>query len=90
MNDKIETTGFNSPGTYVLTHNRFNDYLVLIFCDLKKSQIYKMPYRDSPHHEIEIPMSFDYLHLFGPDGKEDNGSFPFEIEHKNTFTWEIK
>ena len=25
-----------------------------------------MPYRDSPHREIEIVMSFDYLHLFRP------------------------
>ena len=27
-------------------------------------------------------MSFDYLHLFGPDGKADDGNFLFEIEHK--------
>ena len=27
-------------------------------------------------------MSFDYLHLFGPAEKLDNGIFLFEIEHK--------
>ena len=41
-----------------------------------------MPYRNSPHQEIEILMSFDYLHLFGPDGKADDGKLLFETEHK--------
>ena len=27
----------NNPETYVLTHNRFNTYIVLIFLDLKKN-----------------------------------------------------
>ena len=27
-------------------------------------------------------MNFDYLHLFGPDGKADDGNFLIEIEHK--------
>ena len=62
MNDKIKIPGLSNPETYVLTHNRFNTYIVLLFTDLNKSQIYKMPYRDSPHHENEILMSFDYLH----------------------------
>ena len=44
--------GLNNPETYVLTYNRFNKYMVLLFTDLNKAQIYKMPYRDSPHHEI--------------------------------------
>ena len=35
MNNK--TVGLNNPETYVLTHNRFNTYIVLIFSDLKKS-----------------------------------------------------
>ena len=74
--------GLNNPETYVLTHNRFDTYMVLIFSDLKKVQIYKTPYRNSPHHEIEKPMSFDYLHVFGPEGKVDDGNFLFEIEHK--------
>ena len=37
--------------------------MVLILTDLKKAQIYKIPYRNSPHHEIEILMRFEYLHL---------------------------
>ena len=27
----IKTMGLNNPETYVLTHNRFNTYLVLFF-----------------------------------------------------------
>ena len=57
----------NNPETYVLTHNRFNTYIVLIFTDLKKAQFYKMPYRNSPHQEIEKVTSFDYLRLFRPN-----------------------
>ena len=81
MND-IKTPGLNNPETYVLTHNRFNTYMVLIFTDLKKVQIYKMPYRNSPHQKIEIDMSFDYLHVFGPDENNKDGNFLFEIENK--------
>ena len=29
----------NNPETYLLSHNRVNDYLVLIFVDKKKAQI---------------------------------------------------
>ena len=83
MKDNLEKTpGLNNPETYVLTHNRFNTYLVLIFTDLKKAQIYKIPYRNSPHQEIEIVMSFDYLHVFGPDENNKDGNFLFEIENK--------
>ena len=90
MNDDFKTPGLNNPETYVLTHNRFNTYKVLIFTDLKKAQIYKMPYRDSPHYEIEILMGFDYLHLFRPNEhaedyhlrKPNNANFLFEIEDK--------
>ena len=65
MNDDLEKTpGLNNPESYMLTHNRFNKYIVLVFTDLKKAQIYKIPYRNSPHQEIEILISFDYLHLF--------------------------
>ena len=80
MNDL--KTGLNNPETYVLTHNSFNTYIVLISTDLKKAQIYKMPYRDSPHHEIEIVMSFDHLHVCGPDEKNKDGIFLFEIGDK--------
>ena len=84
MND-LKTPGLNNPETYVLTHNRFSTYIVLIFTDLKKAQIYKMPYRDSPHQEIEILMSFDYLHVFGPDENNKDVNFLFKIEDKNMF-----
>ena len=100
MVDKIEETfhniitpGLDNPETYVLTHNRFNTYLVLKFSDLNKAQIYKMPYRDSPHHEIEIVMSFNYLYLLKPnEHKEDDHirkpnseKFLFEIGDKMYF-----
>ena len=68
MNDELEKTildlktpGLNNLETYVLTHNRFINYKVLIFSD-KKAQIYKTPFRKSPHQEFEILMGFDYLH----------------------------
>ena len=54
MNDKIKTPGLSNPESYVLKHARFIFYMVLLFTDLNKAQIYKIPYRDSPHHEIEI------------------------------------
>ena len=49
MVNKIEETipdktpGLNNPEACVLTHNIFNTYLVLIFSDLDKAQIYKIP-----------------------------------------------
>ena len=52
----------------MLTLNRFNTYMILIFTDLKKAQIYKMPYRKSPHQEIEMVTKFDYQQLFRPFG----------------------
>ena len=66
MND-FKTPGLKNPETHVLTHNRINNYMVSVFTDLIKAQIYKTPYRNSPHQEIEILMSFDYLHLFRPN-----------------------
>ena len=77
-----ETPGLNNPETYVLTHNRFNTYMVLIFTDLKTAQIYRIPYGDSPHHEIEILMRFDYLHVFGSDKNNKDENFLFEIGDK--------
>ena len=41
-----------------------------------------MPYRDSPHQEIETLLSFDYLHVFGPDENNKDGNFLFETEDK--------
>ena len=86
----IKTPGLNNPETHIITQNRFNTYMVLIFSDLNKAQIYKMPYRDSPHDEKEIVMSFNYLYLFKPNGhKEDyhirktnDEKFLIEIEDK--------
>ena len=44
MNDNLEKTiGLNNPETYVLTHNRFNTYIVLIFSNLKKHRFIKCP-----------------------------------------------
>ena len=88
--DDIKTSVLNNPETYVLTHNRFNTYLVLISSDLNKMQIYKMLYRDSSHGENEIIMSFNCLYLFKPNGhKEDyhnrkssDEKFLLEIEDK--------
>ena len=104
MNDELEKTildiktpGINNPETYVLTHNMFITYKVLILSDLNKAQKYKIPYRNSPHQEIEIVISFDYLNVFEPNEhtedyhikKTDDEIFLFEIE-KKTFISEIK
>ena len=97
MNDKLEETdhniktqGLSNPESYVLTYSRFNTYMVLLFSDLNKAQIFKLPYWDSPHHEIDILMSFDYLNVFRPNEhtedyhirKPNNENFLFEIEDK--------
>ena len=90
MNDKIKIPGLSNPESYVLTHSRFNTYMVLLFTDLNKAKISKMLYRDSPHHEIEMLMSFDYLNVFRPNEhtedyhirKPNNESFLFKIEGK--------
>ena len=92
MNANLEnkTPGLNNPETHVLTRKSFNIYMVLIFTDLKKAQIYKMPYRNSHHQEIEIVTKFDYQHLFRPFGldertharRETNENFLFKIEDK--------
>ena len=89
----IKTPGLNDPETYVLTYNNFNTYLVLIFIELNKTQIYKTPYRDSPHQEIEIVMNFKYLNVFEPiEHKEDyvirkanEENFFSKVEMKNNF-----
>ena len=97
MNDNLKTPGLNNPENHVLTHNRFNTYRVLIFTDLKEAQIYKLPYTDSPHHEIEMVIKFNYQHLFKPfDFYEKtharivtDENFLFKIEEKkNIFVGE--
>ena len=96
MIDKKEETilgkkpGLNKLETYVLTHNIFITYLVLVFGDLNKAQFYKMPYWDSPHHELEVVMSFKYLKLFETNEqtedyhirKPNDEKFLFEIANK--------
>ena len=66
-----KTPELNKPKTYVSTHNRFNTYMVLISRDLNKAEIQKMLHRDSPHHKIEILMSFNFLNLFKPNEKTE-------------------
>ena len=85
-----ETPGVNNSKTYVLTHKRFITYLFLIFSNVNKAQIYKVPYRNNPHKEIEILMNFTYLNLFrsneGIEGyhlrKPHDANFLFQIEDK--------
>ena len=75
----------------MLTHNRINSNLVLLFSNLNKSQISKMPYRHSSHDENELVMSSSYLNLLKPNeytedyrNRKPNGeSFLFKIEEKN-------
>ena len=82
--------GLKNPETYVLMKNRFNNYMVVIFTDLKKAQIKKIPYRYSPYQEIKILMSFDCLHLFRSNEhcedylirKPNDGNFSFTNEDK--------
>ena len=80
-----KTPGLNNTKNYLLTHNRFNSYMVLIFNHLNKAQFYKLPYRDSPHDKIEILMSFILLNLLKPNEHTEDyhitkPNFLFEIE----------
>ena len=63
----MKTPGLGNPESYVLKYARFNTYIVLLFSDLNKAHVYKMPSIFNRHHEIKILMSFDYLHLFRPN-----------------------
>ena len=80
--NELKTPGLNNPETYVLTHNRFNTYMILIFTDLKKAQIFKMPYTKRPRQENEKVMSFDYLRVFGLDENNKDGNFLLENENR--------
>ena len=104
MINKVERTvhdnkapGLNNPKNYALTHNRFDTYMVLFFSNLNETQIYKMPYRDSLHHEIEKIMSSNYLNncLNQMNTKEiiilENQTMRFfysKVKIKNMFMWE--
>ena len=78
MNDNIKTPGLINPESYVLTHNRFNNNMVLVFSDLNKAQIYKMPYRIAPYQDIRMVVSFDHLNVFTPN----NENFLLEVGNK--------
>ena len=56
----------NNPQTYLLSHNRFIDYLVLIFVDKKKAQIYTFPNGVDEHDIIKLNIDFQYKRLFRP------------------------
>ena len=87
----IKTPGLNNLEPCVITYNSFITYMVLVFSDLKKAQIYKTLYTDSRHHEIEIVLSCNYLNLFKPNEhtvdyyiRKPNDEFSqIEIEDKN-------
>ena len=97
MIDKFEVTvhnktlGLDNSESYVLTYNRFSTYLVINFSNLNTAQIFKTPYRNSPHLEIELLMKFTCLTLFEPNehsaeyynrGPNDK-TLLFENEDKN-------
>ena len=57
----------NNPETYLLSHNRFIDYLVLIFVNKRKAQIYTFPNRVDEHDVIKLIIDFQYKRLFRPN-----------------------
>ena len=57
----------NNPETNLLSHNRFIDYIVLIFVDRKKAQIYTFPNRVDEHDVIRLIIDFQYKRLFRPN-----------------------
>ena len=72
--------GLNNPKTYVLTLSRFNTYMISIFGDLNEAQIYKVSYRDSPHHELDKVLFLNNLYIF--KSNEDK-NFLNEIGERN-------
>ena len=80
----------NNPESCLLTHNRFNTYMVLIFTDLKKAQIYKMPHRNSHHQEIGLVIKFDYQPLFKPFDLDKETHARIETDANFLFKIEVK
>ena len=80
----------NNPETYLLSHNKFIDYIVLIFVDRKKTQIYTFPNRVDEHDVIKLIVDFQYKRLFRPNKhleryhitKSKGESFLFKIGDK--------
>ena len=74
----------------MLSHNRFFDYLVLIFVEKKKAQIYTFPNRVYEHDVIKLIIDFQYKRLFRPNKhleryhitKPQDESFLFKIGDK--------
>ena len=62
--------------------------MVLIYSDLNKTQIYKMPYRDRPHHEIELLMSLNCLKVFRPN--EHKQDYHFRKTNEESFLFAIQ
>ena len=58
---------YNNPETYLLSHNRFIDYLALIFVDKKRAQIYTFPNRVDEYDVIKLIIDFQYKRLFRPN-----------------------
>ena len=64
--------------------------MILVFTELKKAQIYTVPYINIPHQGIQIFMSFDCLHLFSSNEHTEDyhirntndENFLFKIEDK--------
>ena len=56
-----------NPETYLLSNNRFIDYLVLIFVKKKKAKIYSFPNRVDEYDIIKLMIEFDYKRLFRPN-----------------------
>ena len=46
--------------------------MVLIFSDLNKTQIFKMPHKDGSRNEIETLMIFDYLNSLEPNEQKED------------------
>ena len=80
----------NNPETYLLSHNRFIDYLVLIFVDKKKAQIYTFPNKVDEYDIIQYIIDFPYQRLFRPNkhleryhiGTPKHENFLFKIGNK--------
>ena len=51
----------NNPETYLISHNRFIDYLVLIFVDRKKAQIYTFEYG---FNDVKFPYAYDKTNIY--------------------------
>ena len=80
----------NNPETYLLSHNRFIDYLVLIFVNKRKAQIYTFPNRVDEYDVIKLNIDFQYKRLFRPNthleryhiGTPKHENFLFKIGDK--------